>query len=665
MKLFDPGKIGRLSVKNRIVMAAMRNRLIEPDGRLSQQGIDYYVARVKGGTGLIITTAARTRQIEQLPIAPLGDTLMADARIYVGRLNELAEAAHDYGAKVALQFTLGKGRNIEGEILRSAGAVAPSPLPAFSDPGVTARELTIEEIERLVQGVQFSAEVIRDAGIDAVELNCHAGYLVDQFMTALWNKRTDKYGGDLDGRLRFALELVEAMKKGAGADFPLIYRFSLTHDFEGGREIEEGLEIARRLEAAGVDALNIDVGCYETMYLGKPTTYSPPGSKVHLSAMVKKVVNIPVIANGKLGYPDLAERVLQEEKADFIALGRPLLADPEWPNKVKEGRLEDIRPCLGDHEGCNGRIQMGKFISCTVNPACGMERELAISPADKRKSVLVVGGGPGGMEAARVLALRGHKVTLCEKDYALGGNLILASIPDFKQDYRSLIDYLSTQIKKLGVEIKLATEATPELIQKMKPDAVVLATGGVFVTPQIPGIDRDNVVSTLDLKNMVIGHLKSSTIKEKKGRQKLLWFAGTTFARFLKPSVTRWLTRLWVPFGKRVIVIDGSLGGCEFALYLAQRGKKVTIVEILDSVMRDMFWVNRTHLLKLLADTNVRILTGTNVLEITYEGMVVADKDGKRSTLKADTVVLALGLKSDGGDLGNFKGQGAGGIRCR
>ncbi|MFC1990200.1 FAD-dependent oxidoreductase, partial [Chloroflexota bacterium] len=441
---------------------------------------------------------------------------------------------------------------------------------------------------------------IKAAGIDAIHLRAHDGYLFDQFQTALWNRRTDKYGGDLRGRLRFAMEVIEAIRNGAGADFPIIYRFSLA----GGREIEEGLEIARQMEAAGVAALEIDAGCHEAWNWGHPTTYKQPGCMVDLAAMAKKVVKIPVIAVGKLGYPDLAERVLQEGKADFISLGRALLADPEWPNKVKEGRFEDIRPCLAESEGCSGRLRQGKYVSCAVNPATGMEREMAITPAERKKSVLVIGGGPAGMEAAIVAKSRGHKVVLWEKSSELGGNLIPASIPDFKQDYRRLIDYLSTQIKKLGVTVELGKEATEKLVQQMKPDVVFLATGSKPLIPDIPGVEMKKVVTAPDL------------LLDKKEA------------------------------GECVVVVGGGLVGCETAVFLAQKGKKVTVVEILDSVAIDTFMRDREDLLKLLSDAKVNILTNTMVLEITAKGITVADECGDRSTLKADTVVLAVGFKS-------------------
>lgn len=601
MKLFEAGQIGKLRIKNRIVMAPMGTKFEELDGRVSHQHIDYYVARARGGVGLVMTGGFRViRKAEGM--RSLARAPMADDKMYLTRMNQLAEAVHDYGARLSVQLHTGLGRTA-GPGIGESEVVAPSAVPLFEKPGMTARAMTIQEIKRLVQAYKFAAEVVVEAGADSIDIHGHKGGLVDQFMTTLWNKRTDEYGGSLENRLRFPIEVIQAVKKGVG-DIPVTFRYGLTHYLEGGRQIDEGLEIARRLEAAGADALLIDAGCEETIYwIHPPTTFSP-GCTVDLAAMVKKVVNIPVIAVGKLGYPELAEKVLQERKADFIALGRSLLADPEWPNKVREGRFEDICPCIGDLEGCEARVEKRKHLSCTVNPATGMEREFALRPAERKKTVLVVGGGPGGMEAARVAAIRGHKVTLWEKSDALGGNLIPASVPDFKQDYRRLVDYLIAQVKKHGVTIELGKEATPQLVQAMRPDIVFVAIGGAPIIPAIPGVDKAKVVTAVDVLL---------------GRKEV---------------------------GEFVSVIGGGTVGSETALYLAQKLKKVTIVEILDGIACNMYVNNRIHMLQLLARANVETLTETSVLAITDEGITIADKHGKESTLKADTVVLAAGMES-------------------
>lgn len=604
--LFKPGKIGKLEIKNRIVMAPMGTTgLVELDGRYSQRGIDYFAARAKGGVGLIETGLMVVDvEIEKRAWGPWSGYPRADSPVYIARLSELADAVHDDGAKIAAQLTAGLGRVARGTIVNMGWAIAPSPQPCFWNPNVIARGLTVEEVEKLVRGSGASAAVVKMAGFDAIELHGHEGYLLDQFMTAKWNQRTDKYGGNLEGRLRFPLEVIESIRKAVGPDFPIIFRMAARHYVEGGRDMEESIEIAKRFEEAGVDGLHVDCGCYESWNWAHLPLYMEPGPAIASIAAVKKEVRIPVIAVGRLGYPELAEKVIAEGKADFIALGRSLLADPEWPRKVKEGRFDDIRPCVGDHDGCMGRIFEGKYLSCTVNPQTGMEREFSIQPASQIKSILVIGSGPGGMEAARVAALRGHRVTLWEKNGQLGGNLIPASIPEFKFDIKNLIQYLSSQIKKLGVTIELNKEATPEAVKHSNFHEVIVAAGATSLILDIPGCQKKHVTTAIDVL---------------KGKKEA---------------------------GEKVVVIGGGMIGCEVALWLALKGKKVTIVEILEDVMSDLFLANKKQLSQMLAETKVKILTGVRILEIADQTIAIENMQGKQ-TLEADTVVMAAGLKSE------------------
>jgi len=601
MKLFEPGRIGNMVTKNRIAMCPMgTGRLSEQEGGL-QRVTDYYVARAAGGVGLIITGASIVDTTLEAGFAQLASTGI-DSSQHLNWLRDLCHEIHGHGARIAIQLSPGLGR------LTTTPTVPPQPVSASAVPcywnrRITTRELTIREIEGLVQACGTAATNAKAVGADAVEIHGYGGYLIDQFQTALWNKRTDRYGSDLAGRLRFSTEIVGAIRSAVGEDFPIIFKFTPAHYIEGGREIEEGLDIARRLEDAGVDALHVDLGCYEVWYRVIPCMYEPQASQIHLSEAVKKVVRIPIIAHGKLGVPQVAERVLEQGKADFVALGRPLLADPEWPLKVQEGRLDDIRPCIGDMEGCISGTGPDKYTSCAVNPQTGREKEYALTPAERQKSVLVIGGGPGGMEAARVAAARGHRVTLWEKNAQLGGTMRPASVPEFKQDIRRLIDYFYTQLNKLGVKVEIGKDATPQLVQQLNPEVVIVATGGVPAIPPIPGIDGDNVSTAVDV-----------LLDRKKT-------------------------------GERVVVAGGGMVGCETAVYLARQGKTVTVVEMMPKLVPEgASVIAKMGLLNLVKESNVEVLTNTKLLEVTGNGAVVVS-DGVERVLEADSIVLALGFR--------------------
>lgn len=605
MNLFEPGNIGKLHLKNRIIMAPMGiGALVEPDGRLSRRALDYYEARAKGGVGMITTcfTCVDDR-VEKKTENGLGVIARIDQAIHINSFSELADIVHDYGAKLCVQLTAGMGRVAFGDILRKGHSIAPSNVKAFWNPKITARELTISEIKELIAAFERAAIFLSLTGVDAIELHGHEGYLLDQFQTSLWNQRQDEYGGNFENRMRFLREILSVLRKRLGKNFPIIYRYGIRQHIEGERSVGESLKIAEYLEDIGVDALHVDAGCYESWYWAHPPIYQPKGCMVDMAELAKTVVKIPVISVGKLDDPNIAEGVLQEDKADFICLGRALLADPEWPNKVDKKRNEDIRPCIGDHVGCLSRVFEGKYLSCAVNPTVGKETEFHLKPAEVKKKVLVVGGGPAGMEAARVAAMRGHEVVLWEKSDQLGGNLIPASFPHFKKDLRDLVSYLSRQVNKLGVQVNLGVEADFKSIQSAAPDVVIVATGATALIPPIPGNESSNVCTAIDL------------------------FSGHEFE------------------GNKVLIIGGGIVGCETALYLAQKEYRVTVLELFSKVMRGENNANKQNLIKLLDDVNVEILTGCQVTEVNQKNAKIRHENGD-TIIEADKIVLAVGLQS-------------------
>ena len=499
-KLFEPIKIGSVLIKNRIAMAPMAIAgLVSPDGSPAQRAIDYYTERAIGGVGLIISSVTRVEdKIE--PRGPL--PFVSPVTVY--SFGELAESVHYYGARLFVQLTAGAGRVLPGVVIdRGVEPVSASANPAYWRPKVTTRPLTADEIKTLVVAFGRAAATLNSLGVDGVELHGHEGYLFDQFATALWNRRNDKYGGSLRNRLRFPFEVLEAIKSKAGSDFPVIYRYGLKHYIkapwsaalkgegyqEAGRDIQEGLEMTKLLEKAGFDALHVDAGSYDSWYWAHPPIYQPYGCMVDMAEQVKKTVSIPVITVGKLDVPELAETVVREGKADIVALGRALLADPHWPKKVHQGKVEDIRPCIGCHDGCLGRtIRDHKPLSCATNPSTGRERIYTIIRTTQPKKVLIAGGGVAGMEAARVASIKGDDVTLYESSERLGGHLIEASVPDFKVSIKRLLNWYETQLKKMNVRIKLGTEVTKKLLKQEKPQKIVIATGSIPIIPEVPGV---------------------------------------------------------------------------------------------------------------------------------------------------------------------------------
>ena len=620
-KLLQPIQIGGVEIKNRIALAPMGNFcLTNADGSLSQRGVDYYVERARGGVGLIITGLFKVEN-EIEPVSPSIVPLVTRAA-YAPFL-EMTEAAHALGTKVFVQLTAGFGRVGHPQMLAKE-PVAPSPIPNYWDPNVTCRELTIAEIGRYVKCFGDAAEIVREAGCDGVEIHAvHEGYLLDQFAISLFNRRTDKYGGDLEGRLTFATEIVQEIKKRVGKSFPVSMRFSVKSFIkdwrqgalpgesfeEKGRSVEEGLKAAAILEASGYDAFNADCGSYDAWYWSHPPVYQAHGCAVPFVAQLKAAVKIPVLLAGRMEMPELAEKVLAEGKADMIAIGRGLLTDPCWVRKIEEGESGRIRPCIGCHDGCLGRIFLSRPLACAVNPAVGRENAYRLTSATAVKKIMIAGAGLAGMEALRVAALRGHQVVLYERSKALGGHLVAASVPPFKKDLARLLDWYKAEIHHLHLHVHLEAEATPAVVAKEMPDVLIIATGANPRIPSIRGIHSPKVATDEDL---LLGR-KSA--------------------------------------GKNVVIVGGGMIGCETALWLAQQGRQVTLVEELPALMmsgRDPVpHPNRMMLIDLLNQQKVKVITDFYIAEVTGDGVELVSHNFERQHVPADTVGISVGLHSE------------------
>jgi 2,4-dienoyl-CoA reductase-like NADH-dependent reductase (Old Yellow Enzyme family)/thioredoxin reductase len=606
-KLFEPIKIGTMKLKNRIVMPAMDTNYSSEDGFVTRRLVNYHVERAKGGVGLIIVEGAYVEPRGKGSVMQLG----VDHENKISGLKELATAIQAKGARAALQLFHG-GRQSHSSIIGTQPVSASEVFCRMTQE--TPRVLTVEEIQNVIEAFAEGARRTKATGFDAVEIHGAHGYLINQFLSPLTNKRTDKYGGDVKGRTRFLLEILELTRDKVGSDYPILCRINGDDYIEGGLTLEETKRIAQMLEAVGVDALHISGGIYDSPV---PVTTGPMalprGNMVHLAAGIKKVVNVPVIAVGRINDPELAETILQEGKADLVSMGRALLADPELPMKAAAGALDDIRKCTACDE-CIARLFFNENIACSVNAALGREEEYTIRKAKVSKRILVVGGGPAGLEAARVSATRGHSVVLYEKSDRLGGQLNLAVVPPHKEEMKSVVPYLESQIRKLGVKVVLGEEVTTLLVEKINPDVVFVAAGSVPTIPEIPGGKGKNVVTASDV---LAGR---ASVKE------------------------------------RVVVVGGGMIGAETAEFLAEKGRRVTILEMLGRIGMDMVPMVISLLYPRLKKLGVVTITNAKVEEITDDG-VVYEKNGEKQTAEADSVVLAVGSKPSVSLMNALKGK--------
>jgi len=612
-KLFEPTHIGKMEIKNRIVMPPMGTNMGTPDGHVTEEVVCYYRERARGGVGLIIV---ETTCVD----APVGKTtafqLAIDNDRFIPGLSRLAETIHQHGSRTVLQLQHG-GRGTKSAIT-GIQPVAPSPIPMpygtqVGYEGEMPRELALAEIKDLVRKFAAAAQRARQAGFDGVEIHSTGYYLVAQFLSSTANARQDEYGGSLGNRARFLTEIVQAVRAGVGPDYPVLCKISAMELGPGaGITVEEAQQIARIAEEAGADALEIAAMLWGIIPRLPPSTAEAPGGLLPFMDGLKKAVRIPLIAAGRIT-PELGEKALQERQADLIAMGKALIADPDLPIKAEAGRVDEIRPCIGCLRCIDNQTVKGKGIMCSVNAAVGRERESEVKPPEKSKRVFVVGGGPAGMEAARVTALRGHRVTLYEKQDKLGGQLLEAIVPPHKDNMKPFLEYLTGQMTKRSVDVKLGVEATDQLISEAKPDVVVLAAGVITILPSIPGIGNASVVTAKEVLN-------------------------------------------GAKVGDTVVVIGGGLVGCETAEYLAKQRKKVTVVEMLDEVAGVMPLALRRMLLARLDYMKVTVLTSVKCQEFMKGSLSITNKEGQEKTIAFDTVVIAAGGSPDQALLEGLKG---------
>ncbi|WP_319409418.1 FAD-dependent oxidoreductase [uncultured Desulfosarcina sp.] len=642
MKLFEPITIRSMTLKNRILMSSMGLG----HGYTNRRVRNFYVARAKGGVGAISIGAG----IPGLFYSDDAWGRTGAVKKLITRLKSFTQAVQDAGAKIGIQFFHGNQFPMTlnpkiGELVAPSPRIEPAPSRSpWVDAGAALRELTIAEIESIVGGFGEAAAGARAAGFDFVEIHNAHGMLPCQFFSPISNQREDVYGGDLERRMRFSTDCARAMRKAVGEDFPLFARQGGMDIASGGFGLEDGIVFAKAMVASGIDVLNVSIGTplFQGGYV--PGGEDPEGTHVHLAAAVKAHVNVPVVAVGRIKDPAVAESILTRGDADIVAIGRQLIADPSWPRKARSGRTDAIIPCIDCHE-CYKRSTAENGVECTSNYSVSREGELGPPVAIAPKRVLVVGGGPAGMEAARVAAARGHRVTLVEKGCQLGGALLLQAMIPAKQPVDRLTRYLTRQVKAAGVTVRLHRKAAPAEIGRYRPDAVVLAPGAIPVMPSIPGIDRENVISGGLLREMMGGVLpKGTTIR--RGWRGVLVRLGAMFLRLPWNLPARnLLAAIGIPiiFQKRVVIMGGDLTACQLADFLSSKRREVTIAAMESELASDLPSTLQQRLLRRLDGKGVTIEKGVAKFNrITASGLVIVDRRGHRKTLCADTVMPML-----------------------
>lgn len=598
--LFQPYRLGKLRLKNRIMLPPMNIRTQDGFGtRFSRGQEEFWAERAKGGAGLIVTGQIKIEnKLDPYPRMTVYPVMDSDTKIKEAA--RIADRVHVYDTKIFAQLNLGGGLQADAPI-EEQPPVSASPNPVLGHEEWTARELTRDEIHYLVNCFADAAGRMIRAGFDGIYMHT-SGYLLDQFITAKWNRREDEYGGSLENRMRIFDEIMEATRKKIGPFVPIVCSLIIDEGAPGGREIEETRQILEHMQKSGINALDLRVGGYRNLELSLPGSHFPDCVAVEAAEKLRDRVTVPVFLHGKISTPEQAEEILESGLADIIGVARPFIADPQWGEKARHGRREEIRPCLYCMQ-CSQLLSEKKYVGCSVNPEFGYELYPKVTPAMEKKKIAVIGGGPGGMQFALTAAKRGHEVHLIERQDKLGGNLKEAALPDYKFRIENFIQWYRHQLSQLPVDIRLNTPATPEVLESIGPDVVVAAVGALPVVPPIPGIEL--------------------------AKEALCVMRGD------------------VPVGNKVIVIGGGFIGCELAYMLAKAGKEVMVVEMMDKALaQESVFVSRT-MLKVMDELGIKLYLNAAVKKIAAGHIEYASPDGQPRGLEADDIVVAVGMAPD------------------
>ena len=663
--LLSPGRINQMQLKNRIFFSPMGSNLAEEDGSVGERLRRYYVERAKGGAALVTMGSVSVGFPEGA--SNWRQEAISDDRFIPG-IRALADEVHAHDAKLAAQLQHG-GLLAMTDMLEGRGVACPSIPRKSKDSGdfldvmldeeqakffepyakmgeVIYNPLSGADIARIVDMFAAAAERAKRAGIDAVEIHGGHGYVFSSFLSPAYNQRTDEYGGSVENRARFLLETIRGVRAAVGPDYPVWMRFdSQEFQLANGISLQDAMRTAQLAEEAGLDAIHVSAhgdGNYGRTYSTGHATDTRNGFVANATA-ISRAVSVPVICPGRIEAED-ADRFIREGRLDFVTMGRKLLSDPHLPNKLLAAKPEDVRPCVYCYT-CISSIFNSSHIMCAVNPMTGFETERQQQLAPDKKTILVVGGGPAGMESARILSDKGHKVILCEAGPRLGGTAQFASVA-YAPNQR-IVDWLRRQVAQRPIEVRLKTQVTPELARTLQPDEIVVATGAKRTMPAIPGSDRDFVFSGDDMRSLVLGQdldsLKDKTSAFTRLAMKLGRLTGATG----KLGLLRTGSKYWMPLGKKVVIIGGELVGLELAEFLAHRGRDVTVLEESSRVGRGLPLVRRFRVVDECHEMSVELLTNVRDFVIGDHVVTYSNDADQQRTIAADTVIVAKGAVGD------------------